>query len=50
LRIAGDIFRKEFQRDETAELGVFGLVDHAHPAAPEFFKDAVVGDRAARDW
>ena len=37
LRIVGDVFRKEFQRDKTAEAGVFGLIDHAHPATAELF-------------
>ena len=47
LRVAGEIFGEKFQRDETAELGVFGFVDDAHSAAAEFFQDAVVGDGLA---
>ena len=44
LGIAGKAFRKEFQGDESAQLGVLRLVDHAHAAAAEFFHDAVVRD------
>ena len=47
LRVAGEIFGEKFQRDETAELGVFGFVDDAHSAAAEFFEDAVMGDGLA---
>jgi hypothetical protein len=41
LRIAGDVIRKEFERNETAQFGVLGLVHHAHTAAAEFFDDVV---------
>ena len=44
LRILGEIFRKKFQRDKTAEAGVFGFVDHAHPATAELFKNSVMRD------
>ena len=44
LGVAGETFRQEFQRHETAELGVLRLVNHAHAAATEFFDDAVVRD------
>ena len=47
LRVAGKIFGEKFQRDETAELGVFGFIDDAHSAAAELFQDAVVGDGLA---
>ena len=47
LRVARDVLGEKFQRDETAELGVFGLVDDSHAAAAEFFEDAVVGDGLA---
>jgi len=47
LRVAGEIFGEKFERDEAAELGVFGFVDDAHSAAAEFFQDAVVGDGLA---
>ena len=47
LWVSGDIIRKEFQRNETIELEIFGLVNHTHPATTEFFKDAVVRDGPA---
>jgi hypothetical protein len=47
LRIMRDIFRQEFQGDETTQLGVLGLVDHAHPATAELLDDAVVRDGLA---
>ena len=42
LAVARQFFREEFQRDKASQLGVFGLVDNAHPATTEFFNDAVV--------
>ncbi len=33
LRVVGNIVRKKLDGDEAAELGVLGLVDHAHAAA-----------------
>ena len=47
LRILRDFFGQEFQRDEAAELRVFGLVNHAHAPAAEFLDDAVVRDSLA---
>ncbi len=44
LGVSRHFFRKEFQSDKTPQAGVFGLVNHAHPAAAEFFDDAVVRD------
>jgi hypothetical protein len=44
LRVPGQVVGEEFQGDEAAESGVFGLVDHAHASAAELFEDAVVGD------
>ena len=49
LGIAGDILRQKFQRDETLEARVFGLVDDTHASAAEFFDDAVMRDGLA-DW
>jgi hypothetical protein len=40
--VAGQFVRQKLQSDQAAQLGVFGLVDHTHPAAPELFEDAVV--------
>jgi hypothetical protein len=47
LRVARDVFREKFQRDEAAEFGVFGLINDAHASAAQFFQDAVVSNRAA---
>ena len=44
LRIARHVIRKELQRDEAVQPGVFGLVDHTHAAAAELLDDAVVRD------
>ena len=46
----GDVFGEELEGDEAAELDVFGLVDHAHAAAAEFFEDAIVRDGLADHW
>jgi hypothetical protein len=37
----------EFQGDETAKRGVFGLIDDAHASATEFFDEATVRNCAA---
>ena len=37
------IFRDEFQRNVPPQLQVFGLVNHAHAAAPELSQNAVMG-------
>src|ERR1700680_760560 len=42
LGVLGKFFRKEFQADEASNLKVFGLVDHAHPAAAELLDYAVM--------
>jgi hypothetical protein len=47
LRICGHVLGKKFQGHETAELAVFGLIDHTHAAATEFFHDAVLANRLA---
>ena len=41
------IVRKELQRDETAEIGVFCFVHHTHSIATNFFNNAVARDRPA---
>ncbi len=38
---------KEFQSNEAAEVQILCLVDNAHPAAAQFFQDAVVRNRFA---
>ena len=47
LCVPRQIIRQEFQRDEAAQFAVFRLIHHAHPAASEFLKDAVVGNGLA---
>ena len=47
VRIAGNVSRKEFQGDKSAQADVFGLVDYAHASAAEFLDDAVVRDGLA---
>ena len=44
LRILGHFIGQKLQSDETAQPGVFGLVNYAHAAAAEFFNDAIVRD------
>ena len=46
LRILGNIFGKEFQRNIAAEPRVLGFVDDAHAAAAKFFEHGVMGDGA----
>ena len=47
LRVAGDVLRKELQRNETAELVVLGFVDDAHASATEFLDHSIVGNSKA---
>ncbi len=47
LRILRNVFGEEFERDKATEGGVFGLVNNAHPAAAQFFDDAIVRDGLA---
>jgi hypothetical protein len=47
LGIAGDIVRKELERDETMKAGVLRLVDDTHAAATQLFDNPVVGDGLA---
>src|SRR5579872_183441 len=44
LLVRGHAFGEKLESDKSAEFGIFGLVDHAHTAATEFLKDAIVGD------
>jgi hypothetical protein len=41
----GYVIRQELEGDKAAELHILGLVNHAHAAATQLFKDAVVGNR-----
>ena len=45
LRVFGYVFRQELEGDETAKLGVLGLVDDAHAAPAELLDDAIMGNR-----
>src|SRR5690348_11944343 len=56
LEIFSQFIGKELQSDKTAKFGILGLIDDAHPSAPEFLEDAVVRDgladklRGASHW
>jgi len=54
LRVARDVLRQKFQRDEAAQARVFGFVNDAHASAAEFFDDAIVrnglADQRGRIW
>jgi hypothetical protein len=47
MLVAGQFVRQKLQSDQAAQLGVFGLVDDTHPAAPEIFENAIVRDGAS---
>jgi hypothetical protein len=38
IAVFGKVIRMEFQRDETAKFGIFGLIDHTHPTATQLCK------------
>src|SRR5215471_5618485 len=42
LQVVGKMFREELQRDEAAQIGIFGFVNHTHSSAAELFENAVV--------
>ena len=44
LRVLDEFFGKKLQRNMAAELQVFGFVNHAHAAAADLAKNAVVAD------
>jgi hypothetical protein len=44
------IVGKEFQSDGAVKPSVLGLIDHTHPTATKFFKNSIVGNRAAGKW
>src|SRR6202030_1319141 len=41
---------QEFQSDETAKIGILGLVNHPHAAATELLHNAIVRDYLADHW
>jgi hypothetical protein len=47
LRVAGDLSRKELERDEAVQLDILGFVHDAHTAAAELFDNAVVRESLA---
>src|SRR5713226_5852388 len=47
LVISGQLFGKEFESDKAAELGVLGLVHHAHPTSTQLLQDAIMRDSLA---
>jgi hypothetical protein len=47
LRVPRHFIRQEFEGDEAAKIGVFGLLNHAHASATELVEDAVVRDGLA---
>ena len=47
LGIGGELFGQEFQSNMATEAEVLGFVHHAHAAATQLFKNAVMGDGLA---
>ena len=47
LRIPRQVIRQELQRHESAEFGVLGLVDDAHPAPAKLFHNPIARDHLA---
>ena len=44
LLVLNEMWGEKLQGNETLELEIFGLVDHAHPALAELFDDFVMRD------
>ena len=42
LRVARQFLGQEFQGYKATQVGVFGLIDHTHPAAAQLFNHAVM--------
>ena len=47
LAVLGQLYGQELQGDRPAELGVLGLVHHAHAAPTQLFQNPVVGNGLA---
>ena len=47
LWVLRDVVGEELEGDKAAQGGVLGLVNNAHPAAAQFFDDAIVRDGLA---
>ncbi len=43
-KLAGDLIRQEFERDEAAQAAVLGLVHYAHSPTAKFFDHSIMGD------
>ena len=50
LRVVGNSFGQELQRDEAMQAHVFSLVDHPHSATAEFLHDPVMRDGLSDHW
>ena len=51
MRILRNRFGQKFQGNKAAERGILRLVHHTHPAAAQFFEDAIVRDGLlGRGW
>jgi hypothetical protein len=50
LWVTGNVFRQEFEGDESMKACVLGLVNHTHPAATQLLHNAVVRDGLADHW
>ena len=50
LGILRDVIGEKFEGDEAAKSRVFGLIDHAHATAANFFEDAIVRNRLPDHW
>jgi hypothetical protein len=48
LMVLRQSLRQELQGDEAMQLGVFGLIDHTHPAAAQLLQNTVVRNRLAQ--
>ncbi len=46
LRVFGEFFGKELQRNVAAELQIFGFVNHAHAAAADLTQNTVMADHS----
>ena len=49
LRVMRHFIRQKFQRHKAVQPRVFRLVHHTHPAATQFFQDAIVRNRPANN-
>jgi hypothetical protein len=47
-RISGELIRKKFQRDLTAQADIFRPEYNTHPAAAKFVKESIVRNSLAR--